>query len=372
MEYQIQKNMFEDVQLMRVFIAGASNGPFDMRMDRINALYHHLRHAGLSKKWPSMAGLRTFLEETSDENPYVPHMIRAAYHKSKAIPAAPRRFIEQWKEEMGAIETLPINPEDFIAVIDALPPVRDAFAANNRHDSDYYFSKYAEWYVSLHYARQMKARTLVDVGAAYDGFARTLTSLMGDTHVTMLDLAFKKGLHKRSERIACLGADAADMSAIATNSVDLVCMHNAFEHFAGDSDMGCLREAERILRPGGKVLITPFFFAHRHSITVNPAACFLFEEQGELPQKVCEELRWADARLDYNHRILSPYARRYDLGSTRQRILNSVPQLSARLLTCAFEPKPRQDFTSAHLSGIACRPDLFEHTLFHYLELSKP
>lgn len=371
MKQQVQNSIFEQAQLMHDFIGQATNEKFDMRADRLCDLFYQMRHSDLAQKWPSMAGLRRFLEETIDDNPYVPATIRKTQQASKATAPAPRQFIEQWAKEVAPIDTLPIDPKEFIETIDTVPEVRDAFVRNNHHDSNYFYTKYAEWHISLKYIEQLKAKTIVDIGAAYDGFAKTLVAVEKETKITMLDMAFKPGLHQVSTQISKLGTDAADMSAIETGSIDMVCSHNAFEHFAGNSDVDCLREVERILKPGGVALITPFFFALKHSITVNPAACFLFETEGDLVSKICTELTETGGRLDYNHKIISPYARRYDLQTTRKRILGSTPKLTAKLRTCVFDPMPNQVFSSTHVSGVSCRPDVFNYAIFYFLELTK-
>jgi len=47
-------------------------------------------------------------------------------------------------------------------------------------------------------------------------------------------------------------------------------LHNSLEHFEGRSDIKFFKEAQRLLRPGGKLLVVPLFIGDTYS-TVNDA-----------------------------------------------------------------------------------------------------
>ncbi len=79
------------------------------------------------------------------------------------------------------------------------------------------------------------------------------------------DLLYPPGL--RGDRI---GGDAARLP-VADGFATRMGLHNAFEHFEGESDAGFIREAGRVLAPGGKLCIVPLFLFDRYIIQTDPA-----------------------------------------------------------------------------------------------------
>ncbi|MBI5153840.1 methyltransferase domain-containing protein [Candidatus Poribacteria bacterium] len=55
-----------------------------------------------------------------------------------------------------------------------------------------------------------------------------------------------------------IGCDACELP-LPDSSLDAMALHCSFEHFEGDSDTRFVREAMRVLRPGGGLLIIPFY-----------------------------------------------------------------------------------------------------------------
>ena len=82
------------------------------------------------------------------------------------------------------------------------------------------------------------------------------------------DLAFPRGLSGRR-----IGGDAAAMP-VPDAFADVLVLHNAFEHFEGDSDTRFMHEAARVLKPGGRVCILPLFMHERFANQTDPAAIF--------------------------------------------------------------------------------------------------
>jgi len=94
------------------------------------------------------------------------------------------------------------------------------------------------------------------------------------------DLVYPPGLHE--DRI---GGDASSMP-VPDGFASAIALHNAFEHFEGDSDSRFIGEALRVLRPGGRLCIVPLFLASRYAIQTDPAAWppegMAFEPDAEL------------------------------------------------------------------------------------------
>ncbi len=80
------------------------------------------------------------------------------------------------------------------------------------------------------------------------------------------DLQFEPGWHGRR-----IGGNAASMP-IPDGFATALTLHNAFEHFEGDSDARFIEEAGRVLRPGGRMCIVPLFLNNRYAIQCDPVA----------------------------------------------------------------------------------------------------
>ena len=79
------------------------------------------------------------------------------------------------------------------------------------------------------------------------------------------DLIFPNGLNGN-----IIGGDAGNMP-ISNGFATKMALHCSFEHFEGDSDMLFIKEANRILRPGGKLCILPLYLFTRYAIQTDPA-----------------------------------------------------------------------------------------------------
>jgi hypothetical protein len=123
--------------------------------------------------------------------------------------------------------------------------------------------KYLEHYLSWELLRGVHCRVLVDV-ASCRSFFPVVIRRQG-IRVIEHDLAYPPGLH--GDR---LGSDAAAMP-LPDASVDAMTLHCSFEHFEGDTDVRFLQEAQRVVRPGGRVVIIPLYLHVRHQTLVDPA-----------------------------------------------------------------------------------------------------
>jgi len=79
------------------------------------------------------------------------------------------------------------------------------------------------------------------------------------------DLIFPEGIHGR-----VIGGNAAKMP-VTDGFASKMALHCSFEHFEGDSDIGFIREANRVLKKGGKVCILPLYFFTEYAIQTDPA-----------------------------------------------------------------------------------------------------
>ncbi|MEL6589028.1 MAG: class I SAM-dependent methyltransferase, partial [Bacteroidota bacterium] len=125
--------------------------------------------------------------------------------------------------------------------------------------------KTLEHYVSLSFLNLQTDATFVDVAACTSPFFQILRRLYGLTETYNQDLIFEPGLH--GDRI---GGYAHELH-LPDESVDGVTLHCSLEHFEDDTDTRFFQELERVLKPGGRAVILPFYLAHEYTIHVDPA-----------------------------------------------------------------------------------------------------
>ncbi len=119
------------------------------------------------------------------------------------------------------------------------------------------------------------------------------------------DLAYEKGIHREY-----IGGDASSLP-LPEESVHLLTLHCSFEHFEGDSDIGLIREAQRLLKPGGRVVIVPLYLSEEDRILTDPVVSIpggiKFPDNSEI---VCIPYFW------------NRFARLYSIKTLKNRVLN--------------------------------------------------
>ena len=174
----------------------------------------------------------------------------------------------------------------------------------------FFGQKALEHYVSLELAAVAGSDTVVDVASNASPFADIVRRLTG-ARCLENDLQFRAGLHGD-----VIGGDAAAMP-VPDGFADVMTLHCSFDHFEGDADTGFVREAGRVLRPGGRVVILPMYLATEFGSTVDP------------------RLRLPDLHLDPGmRRFLMPglgvrFSRLYDTARLTVRVLQ--PAVAAGL-----------------------------------------
>ncbi len=90
--------------------------------------------------------------------------------------------------------------------------------------------------------------------------------------------------------------------------------HCSFEHFEENADIDFLKEVERIIRPGGSIIIIPLHTSARHTVLINPISGPFVNSQF-LEQSLRPELNEKDACWKYTTGFVSRFARLYSASS---------------------------------------------------------
>jgi SAM-dependent methyltransferase len=127
--------------------------------------------------------------------------------------------------------------------------------------------KILEYYLTLECLQLQPSSVYVDIASCMSLFPNYLAEVIG-AEVIRQDLLYKPGkqvvefpralAQEGRVSIACLGSNACELP-LPDASADALALHCSFEHFEGDSDRLFVREALRVLKPGGKLLIIPFY-----------------------------------------------------------------------------------------------------------------
>lgn len=204
---------------------------------------------------------------------------------------------------------------------------------------DNFTEKTLEHYVSLQFLQLDEQSTFVDIAACTSPFYQIVRSLYGVKETYQQDLIYRKGIHGDK-----IGGWAHEMY-LPDNSVDGVSLHCSLEHFEGNSDTLFFQELERVLKPGGRAVILPFYLAHEYSNHVDPAYNLLKNHHPPLDE---------GATLRYCS-WYQFFSRHYDPQALQDRVLKEAPGLRLHLYRV-------QNFTEIHPDAYLRWVGVFEKT----------
>jgi SAM-dependent methyltransferase len=171
--------------------------------------------------------------------------------------------------------------------------------------------KTLEHFVSLSFLNPGRSKVLIDVAAATSPFMKIIKKKYGLEESYQQDLIYPPGIHDDK-----IGGYAHEIP-LPDNSVDIVSLHCSLEHFENDSDIRFFKTLERILKPGGKCVVLPFYIARKYTIHLDPAFNLLkFHHPMLDPLAEIRYCKWKQY-----------HSRHYDPAALRRRILNLCPAL---------------------------------------------
>lgn len=160
--------------------------------------------------------------------------------------------------------------------------------------------KYLEHFVSLDLLEIAPGDVVIDVASCTSPFPEIVADRYG-CRVYRQDIVYPPGVE--GDRI---GGDACAMP-VAEGFADKMVLHCSFEHFEGDRDGRFVREAARVLRPGGRLCILPLYFGREYAVMTDPdawgerepeldpeALTWLAEGYGELHGRLYDVPRFLD------------------------------------------------------------------------------
>jgi len=195
---------------------------------------------------------------------------------------------------------------------------------------DNFTEKTLEHFVSLSFLNLSSESVFIDVAAATSPFGDIVKKKYGIKEAYSQDLVYPAGLN--GSRI---GGYAHEIP-LPDNSVDAVSLHCSLEHFENNSDTLFFKTLERILKPGGRCVVLPFYIAGKYVIHVDPAFNLLKSHHPVLdPRAEIRYCKWKQY-----------HSRHYDPAALRRRILDQCPDLS---LTVYKTENFREAYKSSYL-----------------------
>jgi SAM-dependent methyltransferase len=173
--------------------------------------------------------------------------------------------------------------------------------------------KYLEHYVSIDLLRIRPEDVVIDVASASSPFP-DIVRKRGVRTAYRQDIWYEPGIH--GDRI---GSEATRLP-LPDASADALTLHCSFEHFEGNRDGLFVREAARVLRPGGRLCILPLYTNRTYCIQTDPDTWAQRPVQFEPDALVCIAAKWEE-----------PHGRFYDVRHFLDRIVANLGELDLRI-----------------------------------------
>ncbi|MBA7510288.1 hypothetical protein ES705_02264 [subsurface metagenome] len=170
-------------------------------------------------------------------------------------------------------------------------------------ENGYFPEKALEHYLSLELLEVCNGDIVLDVGAWGSPFA-VIAERIGCNAFSQ-DLIFENGVHGKK-----IGSDVRAIPMPDASFTKIVA-HCAIDNFEGDADSEFIREAWRLLKPGGMLLIIPLHMATRFENIIDP-----FEKDVETD---------TEAIKVYKPMCGFRFGRHYDVNHLQMRLLDIAP-----------------------------------------------
>ena len=202
-----------------------------------------------------------------------------------------------------------VDPADFQQWRKSFPFMEDFY----QKLGDVFIEKLLEHYLTFKYLDIKPGDRFIDVAAAGSPFADGLAENGFDSY--KLDIAYKEGVDGIR-----IGADGTD-TQLSDCFADVLALHCAYETFMGDADWRFIREAERVLKPEGRLGIVPLYLDPVFFNLTSP-----YCDQNEVVMDDCALRVWREDVYK------EKFSRHYSPLAFHKRIFLRLTVLNARVL----------------------------------------
>lgn len=182
---------------------------------------------------------------------------RTQSERNKSSVECDRQLIRVRLQEAGiAIDDMVINHAEFKEHLQQ--------ARYPKRSGRSFLRKASEYYVAAKVLSLSQADVYIDIASSDSPIYHIFERLFGCIGYRQ-DMIFTKGIVDNT-----IGGDATCIP-VPDQFGSKMSLHCSFEHFEGDSDFLFIREAGRILRPGGVMCIVPLYLKQHYTIRTDPA-----------------------------------------------------------------------------------------------------
>jgi len=198
--------------------------------------------------------------------------------------------------------------------------------------SNVFSEKTLEHYLAAKLMNVSSDDVYIDVANAFSPVPEIYSSLY-DCEVYSQDLIFEPGMHDRK-----IGGDACVMP-VKDGFASKMALHCSFEHFENDADTRFIKEANRVLKKGGKLCILPLYLSENYRILTDPSVIPTGENPFEDDVTLC-------CVKGYGNR----HGRFYDVNNFISRVVNYLQELK---LTIYFIQNEKEVDDSCYVKFVA-------------------
>ncbi len=214
-------------------------------------------------------GIKAYLSRV--RKPFLWYYRYFTLREPKAKSLVPHEDPKIQKETIAKLKENGFNIIDFEIELDDYR--RYLHIARYQRFPDYYGGGKASNFVEKSLEHYLAARLLdlsrndiyIDIAGEFSPASEIYHEVYG-CKVYRQDLTFPEGIHGNQ-----IGSDASSMP-VENRFATKMALHCSFEHFEQDSDVKFIKEANRVLRKGGKVCILPLYLFSKYAVETDLAA----------------------------------------------------------------------------------------------------
>lgn len=179
-----------------------------------------------------------------------------------------RKIVGQLEKEGFTLVDYPLDRTDFQNWVESAQ--YDAYP-------NYYLegleTKHLDHYLGAKFLDLNEGDVYIDIASSLSSPAPDIYAHLHGCEMYRQDLLFPEGINGN-----VIGGDASDLP-LADGFATKLGLHSSFEHFEQQSDIGFVREASRVLKPGGRMVIVPLFLSSWYLVKTDPS---VWPEEGML------------------------------------------------------------------------------------------
>lgn len=204
-----------------------------------------------------------------------------------------------------------------------------------------------EFFFSAHILNIESDDILLDAAGGMSNYLKAVKKNSGINDLYLTDHIFE-GLQQLTDGIKIVGGDISSIH-LENNSISKIACHHAFEHFQAEKDVEFIKEAYRLLKDDGVLVIIPLFLTDIYVECWNIETSEHFDENSIVIIDKTASIPGAD---DDGH-----FARFYDMDALKNRIIRLSEKLGfeCEIIECHIDGNIIPDM-STNFGSIINRP----------------